>query len=252
MTTTLAYDDSGTGAPIVFVHGLTFDRASWEPITRLLDSDFRCITVDLPDHGESPGPVGTVEETAELVHGTLDGLGIATPVFVAHSMGAVVALVYSTRHPVRGMVNVDQSFVIAPFAQLLAQLEPMLRGPAFAQAFEPFRDSIGVDRLPEPLRSRISERQRIDQDLVLACWDDVFTQGGEVLQQRTDAALDDLRVPYLHVAGSEFSGADRGYLAQHVPQALIEEWPGNGHMVHLMQPDRFASRLREFLADIGG
>jgi hypothetical protein len=44
----------------------------------------------------------------------------------------------------------------------------------FDAAFEPFRQSIGVDRLPEPERSRIAARQRIRQDLVVGYWDEML------------------------------------------------------------------------------
>ena len=35
----LAYEDRGTGFPVVFVHGLSFSKETWHPISdRLVDS----------------------------------------------------------------------------------------------------------------------------------------------------------------------------------------------------------------------
>lgn len=53
----LAYDAHGTGHPaLVLVHGLTFDRRSWQPIVDALAGSARTIAVDMPAHGESSGP----------------------------------------------------------------------------------------------------------------------------------------------------------------------------------------------------
>src|SRR3954465_11802931 len=54
--TKLAYDDEGAGTPVALLHGLTFDRRTWRPISERLDSSCaRSIAVDLPAHGESGG-----------------------------------------------------------------------------------------------------------------------------------------------------------------------------------------------------
>ena len=53
------------------------------------------------------------------------------------------------------------------------------------------------------------------------------------------------------VFGRELSDAERAYLAWHLPQAMVEEWTEGGHCLHLAQPDRFAERLRAFVAACG-
>ena len=55
-TIRLAYDRQGSGPDLVFVHGLTFDRTSWQPITGRLAGEYRCTAIDLPGHGDSDGP----------------------------------------------------------------------------------------------------------------------------------------------------------------------------------------------------
>lgn len=46
-----AYDDIGSGAPLVFVHGHPFDRRS--PQIKSLSKEFRVISADLPGYGAS-------------------------------------------------------------------------------------------------------------------------------------------------------------------------------------------------------
>jgi pimeloyl-ACP methyl ester carboxylesterase len=243
----LAYGDRGTGTPIVFVHGLTFNRAIWEPITDRLVDRFRCIAVDLPGHGESTGLPHSMEEVGRAVHQVVTNLGIERPVVVGHSLGAMMVTKYAANFPVAGVVNVDQSLDVRPFAQMLRQMEPGLRGPNFSSVFEPIRQSIGVEMLPEPLRSRTRATQAVRQDLILAYWDEAIHQSPDDLQAMTDEAAHRVGVPYLAVFGRTLADEERKRFHDRLVGLELEEWPDRGHMVHLMEPDRFADRVAAFI-----
>lgn len=193
----LAYEVRGTGTPVVFLHGLTFDRTVWQPIASRMGEGFSCVTIDLPGHGESTGTARQMLEVADAVHELLDGLGYQEPVMVGHSLGAMLATTYAGLYPVAGVVNVDQGLNLGSFLGFLHQMEPALRGEDFASAFEPFRRSIVVEMLPEPLRSSVTAHQTIRQDLVLAYWDETLRTDSEAMQERLDTLLDTIRVPYL-------------------------------------------------------
>src|SRR5437016_4952924 len=60
----LAYETHGDGVPVVFLHGLTFDRRTWRPIIARLGAGVRSIAIDLPGHGASPGPACELEQLA--------------------------------------------------------------------------------------------------------------------------------------------------------------------------------------------
>jgi pimeloyl-ACP methyl ester carboxylesterase len=242
----LALDDVGTGKPLVFIHGLTFSRATWRPVIDLLADSMRCISIDLPAHGDSPGDPTPLERCAELIRDRVASLGIDQPVVIGHSMGASIAMIYAGRYPVRGAVVVDQTPLIVPFAMMLRQVEPMLRNN-FDAAFAPIRQSIGVDLLSEPLRSATLATQTVDRDLVLGYWDEVLTSEPEQLQQRIDDGVNAISAPVLYVAGHTLPDPDRDYLKQHLPQMQLEEWDGSGHMVHLAHVDRFADAVRSFV-----
>src|SRR5512142_441547 len=49
----IGYDVCGQGPPVVFLHGLTSFRQSWQPVTSLLADDATCVLIDLRGHGAS-------------------------------------------------------------------------------------------------------------------------------------------------------------------------------------------------------
>ena len=48
----LAYDDQGTGLPLVFLHAFPLNRSMWTPQMTALSRHFRTIVLDLRGHGE--------------------------------------------------------------------------------------------------------------------------------------------------------------------------------------------------------
>jgi pimeloyl-ACP methyl ester carboxylesterase len=193
-----------------------------------------------------------VEEVGRQVYGLVSTLGIERPVIVGHSFGGVLASFYAANLPVAGVVNVDQPLDIGSFVHMIQQVEPALRGPHFAAAFEPIRQSIGVELLPEPLRSRTLATQTVRQEVVLAYWRDPFRLPPEELQAQIDEAARRITVPYLAVFGHRLSDDEHARLQCRLSGLELEEWPDRGHMVHLMEPDRFAQRLAAFVGRCSG
>ncbi|EFG10438.1 hydrolase [Streptomyces clavuligerus] len=96
------YRATGTGPPVVLLHGLGRSLEDWEPLRTALPAH-RLLALDLPGFGWSPAPpepgLGTM---AEHVAGCLDRLGITAPVhLVGNSLGGAVAMRLAVRHPAR-------------------------------------------------------------------------------------------------------------------------------------------------------
>ena len=244
----LAYEEHGDGMPVVFLHGLTFDRTTWRPIIQRLGAGVRSIAFDLPGHGETGGEPCTVREAAARVKSALDSLGIREPVIVGHSISSGIASIYAASYPVRGLVNVEGTTDIQPMAELVRRLEPVLRSDRFADAFAPFQQSMGFEHVPEPLRTRELKSQDIRQDVVLGYWEQLFRENPRELQREIDAGMASIEAPCLSVFGHHLSAAERTHLQKQVRAVQIEEWPDRGHLVHLAAADRFAARLRSFIA----
>lgn len=246
LETRLAYDVEGTGTPVVFLHGLTFDRRTWRPIIEQLDGSVTSIAIDLPAHGGSGGEPASLESAAEQTHRLLESLGLKQPVVVGHSIAAGVAGLYASAYPARGIVLVDQAMEVLPFARMLHQIAPMLRGPAFGQIWPNIEASLGLDRIPEPTRTLVLDTHKVTQDVVLGYWDQVLSTDPAELQAWIDSKAAGIRTPCLAVFGRSATDGERERLAR-LPDAQIEEWEGDGHFVHLVDPGRFATRLLTFV-----
>jgi pimeloyl-ACP methyl ester carboxylesterase len=245
-TAGLAYESQGSGTPVVFLHGLTFNRTTWRPISTRLGGTVHTIALDLPAHGQSAGPPLPLDQLAERVHALLSALGVREPLLVGHSLSASLALLYAGDYPTLGVVDVDQSLDIRPFAALLHRLEPVLRGPGFASAFEQFQQSMALDRIPEPLRKLVHDSQHVNQEVVLGYWDDVLRSDANELQARIDQGLATLELPCLAILGRP-SADGPGHGLSLLRNLELEHWPDHGHLPHLVDPDRFTTRLRTFI-----
>ena len=246
LATELAYDLEGSGTPVVLLHGLTFDRSTWRPIIERFDGSIRSITIDLPAHGASGGEPASLETVTEQIHRLVESLGIDRPILVGHSMAAGIAGLYASTHPVRGIVMVDQATEVLPFAQMLHQVGPMLRGPAFDQVWPNIENSLGLDRIPEPTRALVLGSHKVRREVVLGYWDQILNTDPAELQAWIDDKTSGIRCPCLVVFGRSATDGERERLSR-LADVQIEEWVGEGHFVHLVDPERFATRLGAFV-----
>jgi pimeloyl-ACP methyl ester carboxylesterase len=246
--TRLAYDEEGNGTPVIFLHGLTFDRRTWRPIVERLGDSIRSIAVDLPAHGESGGAPAPLEVVAEQIHDLLVSLEVDRPVVIGHSMSGGLAFAYASAHPTAGLAVIDNGPDIRPFAELIRRLEPMLRGPGFAGAWQQFEVSLGLERIPEPVRSLVLDTHVVQQDVVVGYWETTLLRANPVeLQASIDAQMPRLEVPCLAVFGRPLTDGERERF-ERLPDFQLEEWIGDGHFVHLVDPERFTARLSRFVA----
>ena len=244
----LHYQDAGQGPLTVLLHGITENSASWDPVIGLLTTTHRVLALDLRGHGRSPAqPPYDMLTLAEDVHATVDAVAPQEPpLIVGHSLGAMVATVYAAMHPVRAVVNVDQSLDLAQLQLALVDLMPKLRTAQFADALATYLARLDDGARSPAASARVKSLRRYDRDVVLGIW------GGD-LEQATPAELADLaagllsavHAPYLALYGSEPGPEYRTWLAAIQPSVTVEAWPGCGHYPHLVHPERFVDRVRQ-------
>lgn len=96
-----AYQEAGSGPPLVMLHGFMGTGLCWEPLIQRLKSQFRCISLDLLGFGESSQPAICYNIAVEVafVHGALAQLGLESYCLLGHSFGGWVAAAYALQYP---------------------------------------------------------------------------------------------------------------------------------------------------------
>jgi pimeloyl-ACP methyl ester carboxylesterase len=104
------YEESGSGRPLVLLHGFPLHRGVWEDSAKILAGRFRVIVPDLRGFGRtiSEKPF-TMESLADDVHQLLAALGATPCVLGGLSMGGYVAQAFAKKYPadLAGLVLID-------------------------------------------------------------------------------------------------------------------------------------------------
>ncbi len=111
----MAYQDVGSGEPVLFVHGSMTDYRYWRSQVEEFSKRYRVIAVSLrhfyPERWDGNGGDFSVEIHAEDVAALIGHLGLQTVHLVGHSRGGAVALYLAHTHPerVRTLMLMDAS-----------------------------------------------------------------------------------------------------------------------------------------------
>ncbi|WP_127782136.1 alpha/beta fold hydrolase [Rhodococcus sp. X156] len=135
---------TGTGAPVVLVHGLGSSLGTWDRIVGPLAEEREVIAVDLPGFGKTPPLLGEVS-VATLTDALADFLreeGLAEAALVGSSLGARMVLELARRGHQGTVVALD------PGGFWNAQQARFLKGSLIA--------SIGLVRRIQPALPRLS------------------------------------------------------------------------------------------------
>jgi pimeloyl-ACP methyl ester carboxylesterase len=90
----LAHDRTGSGPPLVLIHGIGSRRGVWKPVVERLAREREVLAVDLPGFGDSPllDERPTVEALAQAVAAWWGALGISRPAVAGNSLGGAIVL----------------------------------------------------------------------------------------------------------------------------------------------------------------
>jgi pimeloyl-ACP methyl ester carboxylesterase len=246
----------GSKPPVVLLHGLTGSGGCWTTLARALEDEYEVVMPDARGHGKSSTPRGgyRYEAYASDVIGLIEGLGLAAPTLVGHSMGGMTAAVVANQlaTALRGVVLADPTF-----------LSPQRQREVYeSDAVEQHRRLLGSDKHEVLAQARVRHAQRRPEIVELVTEArlatrintfDVLRPPNPDWQQLVSA----IHAPILLVI------AENGVVSLETAQGLqnlnprlrIEQIKNAGHGIPYDQPDRFESMVRSFLqadTDPGG
>lgn len=92
------YEVTGSGEPIVFIHGFTLDNTMWQAQVEFFSKDYQVITYDARGFGKSSLPNGSYDHATDL-RALLRHLKIKQAHVVGLSMGGRIAINLTLAHP---------------------------------------------------------------------------------------------------------------------------------------------------------
>jgi pimeloyl-ACP methyl ester carboxylesterase len=246
---TLAFSDVGNGPAIVFAHGIATDRTRWRPLVERLSPEFRCVSVDLPGHGESADDGCDGVSAASAIHDLVRHLSLAKPTIVGHSLGGTVALLYGALFAPRAVVAIDPVGLYLP--HLAARLSPYvarMQTDDFPAAFLEWEEQL-LDSVPEPQRTALADSMHPRAEVVLSYWSSLLRpEDAATTQTQFSAALAAITAPTLVCLADPPTPEDAAVLDE-LPSATVEIYEGMTHFMHVLDPDRFAQRIRAWMSD---
>jgi pimeloyl-ACP methyl ester carboxylesterase len=254
----MAFLESGTGEPVVLVHGSGADYRTWRRQVESPPRGFRLIAISLrhyyPERWDGKGDKFSEDQHAEDLGRFIETLAVGPVFLVAHSSGGRVAVKTAQKRPMS--------------VKKLVLMEGLFNAVLPESASEDGEPQIGAVR--KAVRARF-EQGDIDGGLEL--WVDrdnagTWARRGEEERQRsrdnawtliaresgkpvTCADLGGLKMPVLLLQGEK---TPRRYAsivdATHkcLPSAERATIPDAGHAMHAMNPAGFEKMLVQFLS----
>jgi pimeloyl-ACP methyl ester carboxylesterase len=266
---TIEYRERGRGSPVVFLHGVGVNGDLWRRVAPLLAGEHRCIVPDLP-WGAHSRPLRrdadlSLPGMARIVADFMGALELDDVTIVANDTGGAVAQSLVGRHPERigrlVLTSCDAFEKFPPTPQRYLELTAHSRVLMWLVGWSvQFRF---VQRLPtaygwvtsrpiepaimrsytEPVRRNPGVRR--DLTRLLRAVDTRYThEAAETLRGFDRPAL------VLWADGDRIFPREHGRrLAELLPQGRFELVPDSRTFIPEEQPERLATRVRDFVAE---
>ncbi|HZF35182.1 MAG TPA: alpha/beta fold hydrolase [Candidatus Angelobacter sp.] len=244
------YRRSGSGAPVVLIHGVGADLEMWEPVAERLAPLHDVVRYDMLGHGASAKPPGPyrLDHFVDQLRRLADGLDLSKFVLAGFSMGGLVAQAFALAAPARieRLVLLNTVFDRSPpeRAAAEARVREVLNGghgAGIAAALERWFTPAFRAARPEVLGS-IRRRMETNDLPAYAAAYGLFATADRALAER----IGSIAVPTMVVTGAEderSTAAMAMAMAARLPRGRCHIIPGQRHMTPLEVPDLVAALI---------
>ena len=254
----LAYYDSGSGRPIVFLHSFGHNKTMWSPqLTYFLERGWRVLAPDMPGHGDSTfDPANhTVDAIARGYLELLDAIALQRVVLVGISMGGYLALrMWARKSPVIAALVLSNTKAEKDSPEIVARRRAQIASIDQHGVAEFIRTGA-----PKRLSSHTRDHRPWVLDAITMMNSTVSAQANaatlEAMAAREDdtATLATVTAPTLVIAGGEDAFIPKGsaaVLRDGIRNARLHTIEATGHVSNLENPTEYNRVLDEFLASV--
>ncbi len=249
-STRIACLDTGTGAPLLLIHGLGGSHDDWRLQLRDFAARHRVIVPDLRGFGASERREPfTIQQHARDMIGLLSALAIERAHVIGLSMGGAIAIELALRAPAivasLVLVNTAPGFTLTNWQRRrMAWLRVLI---ALALGVGGVARIFGKGVFPARNQSRLRKRS-IRRASQTSRWVYLATLRA-LTRWNAESRLAAIRAPTL-VLGAEHdytSSAEKKRWVARIPHARFLMIPGSRHLTELDSPERFNREVLGFL-----
>jgi len=252
------YLSTGSGRPLLMLHGAGGGGVLWAPVVDALGKQFRLIIPDVVGYGESDKPDGPYDRPffAGWLRGFMDAMGLNGASLVGNSQGGAIALQFALDNPDRA------SHLVLVCS---AGLHP-LRSIAWPAMVDMIRTQLFISKksMRRLVRHLVYDISRFPLDSAVQYLEAVaaapggkraFSKGrGRAVRPFKGMELDRVRCPTLMLWGAEDRLIRPSAAAVSVPAiagATVRLMTGAGHTPFIDRPGLFARQVAEFILQKG-
>lgn len=257
---TIWFKKTGSGRPLLHIHGSAFGHRNFEKLTPLVAEQFEVIDFDLPGYGKSVGVprAGGMEGLADQVYEFIVAAGYEQVNLHGTSFGAMIGFCLAAKYP-----EVIDHLILSCFLARYDNAARMMRGTwkraARDSGMEAVADLTSVAGFARSFYDRDYAQAQLQsmRDAFRDTDPEAFVAGTETIE-KTD--LSDLTpkisAPTLLLAGDEdnmtpFSPADSGAgmseISRQLPDCDVKVLDRCGHYLVIEQPELAAQYISEFV-----
>ena len=239
----------GAGAPIVFVHGFSFDARMWEQQFAAFAVTHHAVRYDLRGFGRSDLPAGPYSHVEDL-QALINALGLEKPLLVGLSLGGNILLEHALRYPgvARGQVLISAG--LPGHAWTTERPPDAIQRLARERGVKAAREAW----LAHPIYGSISKRSPEGHARLRAMIEDYHGwhwTGDDPRSAPGDIAgrLAGVDLPTLVLSGGTDAEGYRAIaerLGAEIPHARLVVFEQAGHVLPLEEPDRTSNEIRRF------
>lgn len=256
----LYYESTGSGEPLVLVHGSWVDHTNWAAVMPPLSESFHVVTFDRRAHSESePGPgQGSFAEDADDLGALIEQLGLAPAHVVGNSGGAAIALRLAGKRPELFRTLVAHEPPLMALLEGRSEFAPMLE--AFNERIPPvvgllqagdmegaarrFVETIAFgpgawDTLPQPVRDTFVRNAP-------TFLDETNDSDGLSIDLNSLARFDKPALVTTGTDSAPFFKPIAEIVAHALPRSTVYTFEGAGHVPHLSHPQAYVDVVRPF------